>query len=1071
MARLRFERVRDRARRVSDRGAFELDIEPSDEGSLDFLSSLAGGGELGQGGRLLRLPAAAPRSRVVGLPVRARRSFPRRTLESGKDSGSPRSGCSEPEEDRVSPRSSSACATTASLRPPIWRLRPAGPGAASSVAGGDPVPIPPHADRALGPRRDPDRGRPREPGRAAGADARLRRGRHQDRGRRHGAGLMARTSGRVDRPIAGGYARETARIGDRCHGADAHHRERDQPAGRRAAERDGHGQARSRHRPRPHLDWTLPDPTRFISGKHCEVRYRDGGYWLHDVSTNGTFPQRQRRPAEGAAPAAQRRPPHDRPIHHRGRARRRGADRAQPPRQPRAGGLSASCGTAPRTRLRRSIRKLLKPASAECAGPSRFPRLGGRRPGYARTASRAAAPAAARPSRPTTILAGRAAAPARPPAARAGARGARAAPSGLGHRASRAARGRAACRRPRALRRIRAAPTALAPACGATAGAAAARRQRRLRPRYADDFMRLLARGADVPGTDLRAAIRHSSPSSSASWCGSSPRTCATAQCAAAGQAPRARVEPDHDPGAQQQSAEILADRPRTRCASCSARRRASYLDAQQRAGGRASAISRSIRSSTYSAMQQALAMMVADLDPQAIESATEADRGLSRRGRIAQGAAVGRLCGALAGQDARTGATGWSMCSCTTSPNATTAAEHENTMNAGMSHRQLTRHGTSMSWYSKVVWSEGLFLRPHHLQQNDRYLEHLVESRVAARHALSVGLLAIWRSTATSRSRASSSLRRAAGVMPDGTPFDIPADSPLPEPIDVPETAAGQIAWLSMPVAAPNTREVDERDVRERQPLRLGRRDVHRLRPRRCASRRRSTSPIRGSASSCARPPSPAMSASAIARIARGARQDHHLRREIRAAGADLLGASGDRRLDRPRRSAGSTTSSRSLRAMPPTRPRAAACRASTISCCSCSTATSRCSSISAHRATSIRSVCTRSCCGSPANSRPSRRRSGARANIRSTITTISRTSSRPLMRDIQDFLSARLGRRAIRLEIIERAQNAFVSTIRDRTLFRNATLRAGSRGAPAADRNPESVPATCSRSGRTPR
>lgn len=38
-----------------------------------------------------------------------------------------------------------------------------------------------------------------------------------------------------------------------------------------------------------HLDWTLPDPTRYISAKHCEVRYRDGGYWLYDVSTNGTF--------------------------------------------------------------------------------------------------------------------------------------------------------------------------------------------------------------------------------------------------------------------------------------------------------------------------------------------------------------------------------------------------------------------------------------------------------------------------------------------------------------------------------------------------------------------------------------------------------------------------------------------------------------------------------------------------------------------------------------------------------------------------------------------------------------
>ena len=35
------------------------------------------------------------------------------------------------------------------------------------------------------------------------------------------------------------------------------------------------------------------------------------------------------------------------------------------------------------------------------------------------------------------------------------------------------------------------------------------------------------------------------------------------------------------------------------------------------------------------------------------------------------------------------------------------------------------------MSWYSKVAWMEGLFLRPHHLQQSDRYLEHLIENRV----------------------------------------------------------------------------------------------------------------------------------------------------------------------------------------------------------------------------------------------------------------------------------------------------------------------------------------------------
>ena len=38
-----------------------------------------------------------------------------------------------------------------------------------------------------------------------------------------------------------------------------------------------------------HLDWSLPDKNRVVSGKHCEVRYYDDAYWLVDVSTNGTF--------------------------------------------------------------------------------------------------------------------------------------------------------------------------------------------------------------------------------------------------------------------------------------------------------------------------------------------------------------------------------------------------------------------------------------------------------------------------------------------------------------------------------------------------------------------------------------------------------------------------------------------------------------------------------------------------------------------------------------------------------------------------------------------------------------
>jgi type VI secretion system protein ImpJ len=116
------------------------------------------------------------------------------------------------------------------------------------------------------------------------------------------------------------------------------------------------------------------------------------------------------------------------------------------------------------------------------------------------------------------------------------------------------------------------------------------------------------------------------------------------------------------------------------------------------------------------------------------------------------------------------------------------------------------------MSWYSKVVWSEGLFLRPHHLQQNDRYLEHLVESRVHQISPYPWGFSEIELDRDLAQQN-KFGLRRASGVLPDGTPFNLPADSPLPAPIIVPESAAGHYVWLAMPEASANTREVDSTD------------------------------------------------------------------------------------------------------------------------------------------------------------------------------------------------------------------------------------------------------------------
>ena len=39
----------------------------------------------------------------------------------------------------------------------------------------------------------------------------------------------------------------------------------------------------------PTCDWSLPDPHRYISSRHCEIVFRDECYWLSDTSTNGTF--------------------------------------------------------------------------------------------------------------------------------------------------------------------------------------------------------------------------------------------------------------------------------------------------------------------------------------------------------------------------------------------------------------------------------------------------------------------------------------------------------------------------------------------------------------------------------------------------------------------------------------------------------------------------------------------------------------------------------------------------------------------------------------------------------------
>jgi type VI secretion system protein ImpJ len=113
------------------------------------------------------------------------------------------------------------------------------------------------------------------------------------------------------------------------------------------------------------------------------------------------------------------------------------------------------------------------------------------------------------------------------------------------------------------------------------------------------------------------------------------------------------------------------------------------------------------------------------------------------------------------------------------------------------------------MSTYNKVVWSEGLFLRPQHFQQQDRYFERYVETRC---HALSPHS---WGFSELELERdllkiGKFGLRRAAGVFPDGTPFRMPDDDPLPAPIDLGRNVRDEVLYLALPVRRAGAAEVD---------------------------------------------------------------------------------------------------------------------------------------------------------------------------------------------------------------------------------------------------------------------
>jgi len=115
------------------------------------------------------------------------------------------------------------------------------------------------------------------------------------------------------------------------------------------------------------------------------------------------------------------------------------------------------------------------------------------------------------------------------------------------------------------------------------------------------------------------------------------------------------------------------------------------------------------------------------------------------------------------------------------------------------------------MSSNNKVVWSDGLFVKPHHFQQQTRFHERHAAKLASAANGFNYGFQTLTLNEEL-LTLGKVGLVNAVGIMPDGTPFDIPGEDHQPDVLDVSEGfTANETIYLCMPLAMEGGVEVQE--------------------------------------------------------------------------------------------------------------------------------------------------------------------------------------------------------------------------------------------------------------------
>lgn len=103
----------------------------------------------------------------------------------------------------------------------------------------------------------------------------------------------------------------------------------------------------------------------------------------------------------------------------------------------------------------------------------------------------------------------------------------------------------------------------------------------------------------------------------------------------------------------------------------------------------------------------------------------------------------------------------------------------------------------------SRIVWSEGMYLGPHHFQAQSRYFEDTIHFAAESLWFCPWGFLGVELNHEALRN-GTLLLTHARGVFPDGLSFDMPAADALPEPLGVDDrfspTAHSAMVYLAVP-------------------------------------------------------------------------------------------------------------------------------------------------------------------------------------------------------------------------------------------------------------------------------